>query len=157
MDGETYDNSYYLAAMEKPSPLSEHFNQDYFLQILSGDEVKKMSLKAALATQQRVPGLGNGVLQDILWKAKLSPRRKINTLSENDLKLLFVCIKEVLEKMTQLGGRDSEKDLFGKPGGYEVIMASKNQDKPCPNCGPLIKKEAYLGGSVYYCENCQKL
>jgi hypothetical protein len=36
-----------------------------------GQEVKKLSLKALLATEQRIPGLGNGVLQDILFKARM--------------------------------------------------------------------------------------
>jgi len=28
--------------------------------------------------------------------------------------------------------------------------------RPCPACGALIKKEAYMGGTVYYCESCQR-
>lgn len=58
--------------------------------------------------------------------------------------------------MTRLCGRDTEKDLFGDPGGYPVVMASQNNGKPCPACGTAIIKEAYLGGSVYYCRECQK-
>ncbi|WP_207226946.1 zf-TFIIB domain-containing protein [Cecembia calidifontis] len=37
-------------------------------------------------------------------------------------------------------------------------MLSKNTfDHPCPKCGVKIVKEAYMGGAVYYCPNCQKL
>jgi formamidopyrimidine-DNA glycosylase len=75
--GYIFDNAYYLAAKEKPSPLDdENFDEAYFLQILTAEETIKLNLKAALATHQRIPGLGNGVLQDILWHAKLSPRAK---------------------------------------------------------------------------------
>ena len=154
---DIFDNPYFLVAKEKPSPLDDDlFNQVYFDQILAGQEVQNLSLKAALATQQRIPGLGNGVLQDILWKAKLSPRRKVNTLSEDENQGLFKSLKLCLFEMTRLGGRDTEKDLFGNPGGYQVTMASKNNGTPCPVCGNLIVKEAYLGGSVYYCSECQK-
>ena len=27
--------------------------------------------------------------------------------------------------------------------------------QPCPVCGSIIKKKAYLGGAIYYCEGCQ--
>jgi len=40
-----------------------------------------MSAKAVLATQQRIPGLGNGVLQDVLWRAGVHPKRKLGTVS----------------------------------------------------------------------------
>jgi formamidopyrimidine-DNA glycosylase len=52
--------------------------------LLSPDAVQKLSLKAALATEQRIPGLGNGSLQDILWQAHLHPKRKTNTLSDEE-------------------------------------------------------------------------
>jgi formamidopyrimidine-DNA glycosylase len=28
---------------------------------------------------------------------------------------------------------------------------------PCPVCGTAIVKEAYLGGSIYYCKKCQMI
>ncbi len=153
---DVYDNPYYLAAKEKPSPLSHDFDEAYFQKILTGDDVQNLSLKAALATQQRIPGLGNGVLQDILWKAGFSPRRKLSTLLESDLRVLFTSLTQTLTEMTRKGGRDTEKDLFAEPGGYAVVMSAKNNGSPCPKCGTPITREAYLGGSVYYCRQCQK-
>jgi formamidopyrimidine-DNA glycosylase len=66
---------------------------------------------------KRIPGLGNDVLQDILWKAKLHPRRKVNSLNEEEKDALFSSIKRTLRMMTEQGGRDTEKDLFGNKGG----------------------------------------
>ena len=153
---EELDNIYYLVAREKPSPLNDElFTEAYFLTLLSSEAVQKLSLKAALATEQRIPGLGNGVLQDILWKARLSPRRKVNTLSAEETHTLFTTLKRLLAEMTRLGGRDTEKDLFGNPGGYITVMSANNSSAPCPNCGTPITKEAYMGGSVYYCSQCQ--
>ena len=59
--------------------------------------------------------------------------------------------------MTDKGGRDTERDLFGKRGGYKTKLSKNTLQNPCPNCGDTIKKEAYLGGAVYYCPTCQKL
>mgnify|MGYP001056442054 CR=1 FL=1 len=154
--GDVYDNSYYLVAKEKPSPLDTAlFTEAYFIQLLASPEVQKLGAKAALATEQRIPGLGNGVLQDVLWHARLSPRRKVDGLSIEETHNLFTALKRTLAEMTHLGGRDTEKDLFGQPGGYLTIMSAKNAGAPCPGCGRPIRKEPYLGGSVYYCAQCQ--
>jgi len=153
-DGKN-DNKYYLVAKEKPSPLSSDFDKDYFKSLFDGNTAK-LSLKAFLATEQRIPGLGNGVLQDILFNAKMHPKKKTGTLSATGHEVLFDSIKNTLSEMTAKGGRDVENDLFGMPGGYKTRLCKNTAGQPCPECGTPIKKEAYLGGSIYYCPGCQK-
>ncbi|HCO73258.1 MAG TPA: endonuclease VIII, partial [Clostridium sp.] len=92
-----------------------------------------------------------------LWNAKIHPKRKIDTLKEENKEVLYSSIKTVLSKMTELGGRDTEKDLYGNKGGYKTMMSKNNVGSTCVSCGGVIKKENYLGGSIYYCENCQLL
>ena len=70
------DNTYYKAAKEKTSPFSSAFDKAYFDRIISAEDVQKLSLKALLATEQRIPGLGNGILQDILFNVKMHPKKK---------------------------------------------------------------------------------
>lgn len=156
LNGEL-DDHYYKIAQEKPSPLSSEFDQTYFSRVISLPEVQKLSLKALLATEQRIPGLGNGVLQDILFNAKIHPKKKAATLSVTDRERLFNSIKTTLSAMASQGGRDTEIDLFGHHGGYQTILSKNTVNKPCPVCGTAIKKEAYMGGSVYRCEKCQSL
>jgi formamidopyrimidine-DNA glycosylase len=155
-DGER-ENPYYKAAKEKTSPFSTAFDEACFSRLISNAGVQKLSLKAFLATEQRVPGLGNGVLQDILFNSKVHPRKKVETLSNKEKAALFASIKSTLAEMWKQGGRDTELDLFGRPGGYRTILSKNTAGKPCQICGTLIKKEAYMGGSIYYCETCQKV
>jgi formamidopyrimidine-DNA glycosylase len=156
LEGEL-DNVYYKIAKEKPSPFSTAFDEVYFNHLISAQEVQKLSLKALLATEQRIPGLGNGILQDILFNAKMHPKKKVNTLAETDKEVLFNSVKTTISEMATRGGRDTELDLFGSPGGYKTILCKNTVNKPCQICGTIIKKEAYMGGSVYYCEKCQML
>ena len=116
-----------------------------------------LSAKAFLATQQRIPGLGNGVLQDILFNARIHSKRKMATLGERELDALFGAVKSTLAEMTAVGGRDTEKDLYGALGNYRTILSKNTYHDPCPVCGERIQKEAYLGGSIYYCPHCQPL
>ena len=149
------DNKYYVAR-ERPSPLSGDFDEAYF-ESLFDDAAARLSLKAFLATEQRIPGLGNGVLQDILYYAKMHPRTKVGVLSATDRRSLFNSIKNTLSEMAAKGGRNTENDFFGNQGGYKTKLCKNTAGQPCPVCGALIKKEAYLGGSIYYCPGCQRM
>lgn len=105
----------------------------------------------------RTLGLGNGILQDILFNAKMHPKKKAGSLSDGDKEALFDSLKTTISAMASNGGRDTERDLFGNPGGYKTILCKNTANKPCATCGTMIKKESYMGGSVYYCDKCQEL
>ena len=143
-------------AHERPSPLADAFDRAYF-DTLFDEGTPKLSAKAFLATEQRIPGLGNGVLQDILWTARIHPKRKMGELSDAEVDAMFGAVKDVLAQMVAQGGRDTERDLFWNPGGYKTILSRNTLDTPCPACGTIIQKQAYLGGNIYFCAGCQKL
>lgn len=152
-----FDNQYYHQAKIKPSPLSDKFDRIYFDSIISTQGNERLSAKALLATKQRIPGLGNGVLQDILYNAQIHPKKKVKTFTEADKDKLYNSIKATLAQMTFEGGRDTERDLFGCFGGYKTRLSKNTVDTDCELCGNKIKKEAYMGGSIYYCEGCQNI
>lgn len=150
------DNPYYKRSLESISPLDDRYTQEEFGKLFA-DARKSLSAKALLATQQRIPGVGNGVTQDILFNARIHPKRKITTLSDEEKEKLYFSLKNTLKKMTDLGGRDTQTDMYGRKGGYSTILSSLTWKNPCPVCGDTIIKEAYLGGTVYYCPTCQPL
>jgi formamidopyrimidine-DNA glycosylase len=153
--GALDEDGFYMAAKNAIKPLSDEFDYNYFRKLFEGKGLK-MSAKAFLATEQRIPGMGNGVLQDILLAAKINPRKKADTFTEEQRHRLFDSVKSVLLAMTEAGGRDTERDIFGNPGGYKTKLSRNNALLTCPDCGGSVKKEAYMGGSVYYCEQCQE-
>jgi formamidopyrimidine-DNA glycosylase len=151
-----FDNKYHSCSLNSTSPLEDAFDELFFDNILKSTK-KDLPLKALLATEQRIPGVGNGVLQDILFNAGLHPRRKKSTLSDLQKSKLFQSLKSTLKRMTDMGGRDTEKDFFGENGKYKTLLSKNTLMNPCPGCGHSIVKEAYLGGAVYFCPACQKL
>ena len=89
--------------------------------------------------------------------AKIHPKRKMAGLPDEEIHRMYSAVKSVLRDMTQQGGRDTERDLFGCLGGYKTILSKNTAGKPCPACATIIRKEAYMGGSIYYCAGCQRL
>lgn len=149
------ENPYLTGGRQKPSPLGPDFTREYFIGLAAEAKARAMSAKAFLATEQRIPGLGNGVLQDILFNAGIHPKRKMDTLGGDELEALRRAVVGTLREMSERGGRDTENDLYGLPGGYPSILSRNTVGTACPRCGGEIVKEAYMGGSVYYCKGCQ--
>ncbi len=150
------DNKYYKLSKESISPLSNEYTPEQFDRLFA-EAKKTLSAKALLATEQRIPGVGNGVTQDILFNARINPKQKVSALSGKQKETLFNSLKDTLQKMTFEGGRNTQTDLYGNNGGYQTILSAKTWKNGCPRCGSTIVKEAYLGGSVYYCPECQKI
>jgi len=154
-NNENLDNKYYYLDVNGIGALDEEFTFEYFKSLLNESTIK-LSLKAFLATEQRILGIGNGVVQDILFNAKLHPKRKMKTLSEDDTSILYNAVRNTLKEMVVKGARDTEKNIYGVNGGYKTILSSKNYKENCPVCKGVVTKENYLGGSIYYCGFCQK-
>lgn len=148
------EEKYHTLSASGISPLSGNYTEEIFRKLFTGTK-KDLSAKALLATEQRIPGVGNGVLQDILFNARIHPKRKISTFSEKDRSVLFRSLKTTLQEMTDLNGRDTQKDLLGNNGVYKTILSAKTWKNPCPVCGGEIVKENFLGGTIYYCPACQ--
>lgn len=153
-DGD-FKNGYYLGAIDKPHPLSKEFDYHYFMSLYT-NKCENLSAKAFLATEQRIPGLGNGVLQDILFIAGIHPKRKMKDVEDEEFQVLYNAIKKVLQEMVDGRGRDTEKDIFGEEGRYSTYLSRKTYLTPCTKCGYEIRKANYMGGTIYFCEKCQK-
>ncbi|MCL2060075.1 MAG: endonuclease VIII [Oscillospiraceae bacterium] len=142
--------------LHMPTPLDDAFNMDYFTELIQQAR-PILSAKAFLTGERRIPGLGNGVMHDVLYNARIHPKRKIDTFTQIDKDKLFNSIKSTLRYMAERGGRDTEFDLFGNAGGYKTILSIKSSGLPCGVCRKIIQKEMYLGGNIYYCPECQPL
>jgi formamidopyrimidine-DNA glycosylase len=138
------------------TPLSEGFTPAYMEELLGQlDEGSKASVKYVLVSEPGVWGIGNGCLQDILFHARIHPRRRAVDLAPQERRQLHDAIQSTLSQMVALGGRESERDLYGERGGYIRILDSKTAGTPCPACGTAIEKASYLGGTIYFCPACQ--
>ncbi len=141
---------------ERITPLDDAFTWDYFQALFAPlPPDSKTSLKYFIVSEPGLWGLGNGCLQDILFHARLHPRRKAVATSEAERRALYDSVRATLRQMVDQGGRNDEVDLYGQPGGYRRILHSKSVGQPCPNCGAPFEKEQYLGGSIYFCPTCQ--
>jgi formamidopyrimidine-DNA glycosylase len=140
----------------RTTPIDPEFTFEYFSnlidQLVTGE---KRSVKSLLTQDQLLPGLGNSIAQDIMFHARLLPRRSLADLTPGQRRDLYSAIRDTLQAVVAGGGRYDEVDLFGRPGGYVRIMDNAAAGQPCHKCGHPIQKMQYLGGACYFCPNCQ--
>jgi formamidopyrimidine-DNA glycosylase len=139
------------------TPIEPEFTLEYFSQLIDQLSAEgKKSAKSLLTQNQTIPGLGNSIAQDILFRARLHPKHAINEFSKEAKKSLHDAIIQTINDVIGGGGRYDEYDLYQNKGGYVRLMDKNALKKPCPECGGAIKKIQYLGGSCYFCPNCQE-
>lgn len=138
------------------SPLEDGFTLDYFKELLSG---RRGGVKSFLMNQRNVAGIGNVYIQDILFDAKLHPKRKINTLTEDEVESLYKSMRAVLRESIGMGGLAYEKDFYGRYGGYgkEQYRVAYKPELPCPECGETIEKIRTGSTASFICPSCQQL
>jgi formamidopyrimidine-DNA glycosylase len=140
----------------RPTPLDDAFDRRYFDDlVVAARQGGKRSVKGLLTQDQLIPGLGNAIAQDIMFRSRLHPRRSLADVSQRQLDDLFAAITGTVNDVIAAGGRSDERDLFGRPGGYVRVMDSRAAGRPCPACGTPVEKVSYLGGDCYFCPVCQ--
>jgi formamidopyrimidine-DNA glycosylase len=119
-----------------PTPLDSEFTLNYFSDLIDTlISEKKRSAKGLLTQDQIIPGLGNAIAQDILFKSRLSPKRPIAELSTAERRFLYEAIEDTVHQVIDQGGRYDEFDLYNQRGGYVRIMDKNAVSRPCPECG----------------------
>jgi formamidopyrimidine-DNA glycosylase len=139
---------------ETPSPLDEEFTYDYFMKAV---KLQNRMLKQILVGKEAViVGVSNSAYQDVLYRARIHPKRRGSSLNEEEFKALYTALVELMQERTDKGGKAAFTDIHGKKGEYEPQMGPNMKGKTCPECGSPVERISHGGGSVYLCLECQK-
>ncbi len=119
----------------------------------------KITIASALLRTDIVLGVGNIYRSEALFRAKISPFRRINQIKKEELRVLGKKIHEVGMEALRYGGSSIQSyvNTDGRSGGMQerFLVYGKNK-QPCVVCGNEIKKDKIDGRSIYWCEYCQK-
>jgi len=120
---------------------------------------RRERVKSFLLNQERIAGIGNAYVHDILFLARLHPLRTLDTLSLKEVGGLADAIHAGLQPSLDKGGAFYEVNLYGQPGGFtkDEIIIGYREGEPCPQCGIIIQKIKTGSTSSFICPNCQKI
>ena len=114
-------------------------------------------IRSLLLDQNRIAGIGNAYIHDILFLAGVHPLRQAGSLTPAEIKALRKAIRDGLEPSLLKGGAWYETDLHGRPGGFTMdeLLVGYREGKPCPRCGTTVVKLRTGSTSSFICPSCQ--
>ena len=114
------------------------------------------TLKRTMTDPHVFSGIGNAYSDEILHRAKLSPVKWTSRLSDDDIKRLLACTKEVLAEWTDRLRKERGDDFPKKVTAFHKAMAVHGKYKQrCPACSTTVQRIVRGESEVNYCPGCQ--
>jgi len=114
------------------------------------------TLKRALTDPRLFSGIGNAYSDEILHRARLSPAKWTQRLSEEETKRLHAATVSVLEEWNARLGGSAKAAFPEKVTAFREGMAVHGRyGKPCPDCGAPVQRIVYAENEANYCAACQ--
>lgn len=121
-----------------PEPGSARFDFPH-LQVLCRRRSKAV-IKSFLLVQDSFPGIGNWMADEILWQARIDPRRRVGSLSSDELALLYKKVRYVSREAVKRIGSD-----YSDPPASWLFRHRWKDGGVCPKTGrPLVRET--IGG-----------
>ncbi|NVN97138.1 bifunctional DNA-formamidopyrimidine glycosylase/DNA-(apurinic or apyrimidinic site) lyase [Candidatus Nomurabacteria bacterium] len=143
-----------------PEPLDKNFDFNKFKKQLLLRPNK--NIKTVLMDQSIIAGIGNIYSDEMLWLSSINPESKSAKIPGKNLKLLFISMKEILNKGIDFGGDSMSdyRDTAGKRGNFQNHhnVYQKNKER-CgkKSCSGVIIRKVLDGRSAHFCDTHQKL
>lgn len=142
-----------------PEPLENSFDLNQFKEMLSRKPRGK--IKQVLMNPSVIAGIGNIYSDEILWRSKIHPERKVMDIKAKEFENMFDAMKSTLKKGIDFGG-DSMSDyrnILGEKGKFqEEHQAYRRTGKHCSmrGCSGTIIRKKVGGRSAHFCDTHQK-
>ena len=139
-----------------PDPLEPAFDQGAVIAAL---KARRSGVKRALLDQRLISGIGNIYADEALWRAQVHGERASSALSKPALRALIEHARQVMLEALEAGGTSFDSlyvNVNGASGFFDRrLSVYGRQGAPCPRCGTLVRREAFMNRSSYSCPACQ--
>jgi formamidopyrimidine-DNA glycosylase len=114
------------------------------------------TLKRALTDPRLFSGIGNAYSDEILHRARLSPVRLTQRMTEEEVARLHAAVQATLREWVERLGAEADGAFPEKVTAFRPEMAVHGKyGKPCPDCGSPVQRIAYAENEANYCATCQ--
>ena len=134
-----------------PEPLSNEFTQEMLCERL---QAYNRQIKPLLMDQSFIAGMGNIYTDESLFRAKIHPLRKSDSLTKDETSTLHKAIQNTLNEGIQQFG--ASVDWVYKGGEFQnYFNVYQRKGEPCPVCGTPIVKTTIGQRGTHFCPRCQ--
>ncbi len=128
-------------------------DRDTFADLLTAEN---RTLKRALTNPRTFSGIGNAYSDEILLHAKLSPVKRTQQLTDEEIDRLYASVRSTLTDWVELLRTETGDDWPTKVTAFrpEMVVHGKFRE-PCSVCGVEVQRISYAENEVNYCPQCQ--
>jgi formamidopyrimidine-DNA glycosylase len=116
-------------------------------------KAKRSEVRNLLQDQTFISGIGNAYADEILWDAKLHPKRRVGSLTPDELHRLYRSLRSVIAKGLAAVETAMPAQLGEKPRAH--LQVRGRAGKPCPRCGATLIRRRKGPDDVDSCPKCQ--
>lgn len=117
---------------------------------------ERHTLKRCLTDPRAFSGIGGAYSDEIMHRAKLSPIKMNDKLSDDEIARLFDECQAVLKEYTALLVEETKGKFPTKVTAFRPEMAVHGKYKePCPVCATAVQRIRYADNETNYCPTCQ--
>jgi formamidopyrimidine-DNA glycosylase len=114
------------------------------------------TLKRTLTDPHVFSGIGNAYSDEILHRAKLSPIRLTQQMTDAEVERLFHAARESLLDWVERLRKERGAGFPEKVTAFRPDMAVHGKyGKPCPVCGSPVQRIVHAENETNYCAKCQ--
>ena len=114
------------------------------------------TLKRALTDPRLFSGIGNAYSDEILHRARLSPAKLTQRMSDEEIERLYGATRAVLGEWVERLASEAARAFPEKVTAFREGMAVHGRyGKPCPVCGSPVQRIVYAENEANYCATCQ--
>jgi formamidopyrimidine-DNA glycosylase len=114
------------------------------------------TLKRALTDPRLFSGIGNAYSDEILHRARLSPMKLTQKLSDEEISRLHHATQSTLVEWIERLKKDAGNEFPSKVTAFRPEMAVHGRfGQPCPACGSPVQRIVYAENECNYCATCQ--
>jgi formamidopyrimidine-DNA glycosylase len=118
----------------------------------------RTSVKVFLLDQRRIAGVGNIYASEILFRARVDPRRRAGSLTRAEWSRVADEIPRVLEaSIARMGTTFSTyRTIWNEPGQYGAqLLVYDRAGEPCRACSGPVRRIVQGGRATFLCPACQ--
>ncbi|MET8678860.1 DNA-formamidopyrimidine glycosylase family protein [Streptomyces sp. NPDC004647] len=110
-------------------------------------EGRRGRIKGVLMDQSVMAGLGNLLVDEILWRARVAPARRADGLAEHERRDVHTAMGRVLRSAVRVGC---------VPARRSWLTGHRDAPHPaCPRCGQPLRRDRMSGRTTVWCPHCQ--
>lgn len=132
-------------------PTRGELSEERFVSALRAES---RQLKTFLTDQHAISGIGNGLSDEILYEARLSPLRLTGQLDDEGARRLYAAVGSVLRRQTELL-REEMSGALPQKEPREHYAVHDHAGSVCARCQSVIARVSYADRETFYCPGCQ--